>query len=172
MTQTSLNNAIDKPKKVLIVTANEDASVSTDALLGEFCASGGSFIAEVAGPDEVSNLNLARAVAAMSHRMADFRPDLVLVTDCSELSLGAALAAFDDGVRVGHFEAQTASMTQTALKRNELIRRIAAFHFATELGALTRLAKDNVSLDAVTLVGNGADAEKASRVVAFLKYRI
>jgi UDP-N-acetylglucosamine 2-epimerase (non-hydrolysing) len=100
----------------------------------------------------------ARALAALTELFADVEPDCVLVQGDTTTVMTAALAAFYDGIAVGHVEAGLRSYNLRNPFPEEMNRRVAAtvsaFHFAPTLRARQNLVLEGIADETIFLTGN------------------
>lgn len=102
--------------------------------------------------------SLAAAITAVSHYLAEARPDLVLVQGDTTTALAAALAAFYAGIPVAHVEAGLRSRDATDPFPEEthriLIDELASIHYAPTERARQNLYDDGHHNGSVAVVGN------------------
>ncbi|MFQ5889837.1 MAG: non-hydrolyzing UDP-N-acetylglucosamine 2-epimerase [Gemmatimonadota bacterium] len=100
----------------------------------------------------------ARCLQALGDRMAQERPDLVLVQGDTSTVLFASLAAYFQRVPVGHVEAGLRSFDPYAPFPEEMMRRltdrVAAFHFAPTVGAAENLLREGSDPGGIHVTGN------------------
>jgi UDP-N-acetylglucosamine 2-epimerase (non-hydrolysing) len=100
----------------------------------------------------------SRSLAALSELLSTQKPDVILVQGDTTTVMTAALAAFYQGVKVGHVEAGLRSFDRNNPFPEEINRRIAGcladMHFAPTEGARTNLLKEGVSPQQVFVTGN------------------
>lgn len=100
----------------------------------------------------------AKVLTGTSEILRATRPDLVLVHGDTTTSVAAALAAFYQGIAVGHVEAGLRTYDLRAPFPEELNRqmtgRLATLHFAPTLRAQTHLLNEGVHEDRVWVTGN------------------
>jgi UDP-N-acetylglucosamine 2-epimerase (non-hydrolysing) len=118
-------------------------------------------------PDQSLTQSTARILSALEHVITlqgpDLLPDFVLVQGDTTTALCGALAAFYEGVRVGHVEAglRTGDMHQPFPEEMNrvLVSRLASLHFAPTDGAASNLRQEGVAAKSVFVTGNtGVDA--------------
>jgi UDP-N-acetylglucosamine 2-epimerase len=95
------------------------------------------------------------------------RPDMALVHGDTTTTLAGALAAFYNGVKLGHVEAGLRTYDKTQPYPEEMNRsltaRLADAHFAPTATAKANLLKENISSGAIFVTGNTAiDAIKTT----------
>jgi UDP-N-acetylglucosamine 2-epimerase (non-hydrolysing) len=110
----------------------------------------------------------ARIVAGLEEVLERERPDYLLVQGDTTTTFCAALAAFYQGVAVGHVEAglRTGDMRRPFPEEMNrvLASRLAALHFAPTESAARNLRREGVPEDAVFVTGNtGIDALRVVR---------
>lgn len=100
----------------------------------------------------------ARAVEALDKSFAAARPDLVLVQGDTTTAFSAALAAFYQGIPVGHVEAGLRTGDLSAPWPEEanraLIARLARLHFAPTEGACVALRREGIDPAWIHVTGN------------------
>jgi UDP-N-acetylglucosamine 2-epimerase (non-hydrolysing) len=100
----------------------------------------------------------ARSLGALARLFAELRPDAVLVQGDTTTVMTAALAAFYQGVRVGHVEAGLRSFDRRNPFPEEVNRRVAAcvadLHFAPTAAARANLLREGVDDEDVFVTGN------------------
>lgn len=100
----------------------------------------------------------ARALTALSELFEELQPDAVLVQGDTTTALAAAMAAFYQGVRVGHVEAGLRSFNRRSPFPEEMNRRVAAcvadLHFAPTEGARCNLIGEGVTPESIFVTGN------------------
>ncbi len=100
----------------------------------------------------------ARTVAACEQYLADARPDLVLVQGDTTTVLCAALAAFYQGLPVGHVEAGLRTGDKQCPFPEEVNRvltsRLADYHFVPTERAKQNLLREAVPEEAIFVTGN------------------
>ena len=99
-----------------------------------------------------------RALAALGELFADLEPAAVLIQGDTTTVTAAALAAFYQGVRVGHVEAGLRSFDRRNPFPEEVNRRIAGcaadYHFAPTARARTNLLNEGVNEQSIFVTGN------------------
>src|SRR5262249_40022031 len=102
----------------------------------------------------------ARVVTAMQGTLARLRPDAVLVHGDTTTCLASALAAFYEGIPVGHVEAGLRTYDFTAPWPEEMNRRltdpICPWCFAPTLRAADNLRGERIPDDNIFVTGNTA----------------
>ena len=100
----------------------------------------------------------ARALLAVSTLLSDLKPELILVQGDTTTVVSAALAAFYQGVRIGHVEAGLRSFDRRNPFPEEINRRIAGtladFHFAPTERARHNLVNEGVAESRIFVTGN------------------
>lgn len=100
----------------------------------------------------------AAVLVAMRRVLRSQTPDLVLVHGDTTTSMAAALAAFHEGVPVGHVEAGLRSHDMAAPFPEELNRRvtalIASYHFSPTSGSRANLLAEGCAPESITVTGN------------------
>jgi len=100
----------------------------------------------------------SRTIEAVDAYLKDCRPDLVLVQGDTTTVVSTALAAFYNGVPVGHVEAGLRTWNYQAPYPEEMNRvlttRLAALHFAPTAWARGNLLEEGVPQSAVFVTGN------------------
>jgi UDP-N-acetylglucosamine 2-epimerase (non-hydrolysing) len=99
-----------------------------------------------------------RVLTGMEQVLADAQPEIVLVHGDTTTSTAAALAAFYQGIAVGHVEAGLRTKNRWLPYPEEMNRRltaaIATYHFAPTAVAREHLLAENVAADDVVVTGN------------------
>lgn len=100
----------------------------------------------------------SRSLTALSEVLANLQPDVLLIQGDTTTVMTAALAAFYQGVRVGHVEAGLRSFDRMNPFPEELNRRIASclatLHFAPTERARLNLLGEGVPPEKVFVTGN------------------
>jgi UDP-N-acetylglucosamine 2-epimerase (non-hydrolysing) len=100
----------------------------------------------------------AAVLVAMRRVLQTSAPDLVLVHGDTTTSMATALAAFHEGVRVGHVEAGLRSHDMAAPFPEELNRRVtalvASYHFAPTEGSKANLLAEGCAPETIAVTGN------------------
>ncbi|MFL6275160.1 MAG: non-hydrolyzing UDP-N-acetylglucosamine 2-epimerase [Blastocatellia bacterium] len=100
----------------------------------------------------------ARAMAALSELFTEIKPDAVLVQGDTTTVTIAALAAFYQGIRVGHVEAGLRSFDLHNPFPEEMNRKLAGslsdMHFAPTEGARRNLLREGVPTENIFVTGN------------------
>ena len=100
----------------------------------------------------------SRALAEVAALLAETKPDVVLLQGDTTTVMTAALAAFYNGVKVGHVEAGLRSFDRRNPFPEEINRKIAGcvadFHFAPTDGARQNLLREGVPESSVFVTGN------------------
>jgi UDP-N-acetylglucosamine 2-epimerase (non-hydrolysing) len=114
-------------------------------------------------PGQSLSQSTARMLEALEPVLLAEKPDLVLVQGDTTTTLCGALAAFYQGIPVGHVEAglRTGDFGQPFPEEMNrvLTTRLATLHFAPTQRAAANLAREGVDLAAVHVTGNtGIDA--------------
>ena len=102
----------------------------------------------------------ARALGGLEAVIKEAKPDWVLVHGDTSTTFVASLAAFYNGVKVGHVEAGLRTYDKTQPFPEEMNRKLttalADVHFAPTELAREQLLKENVPADSVFVTGNTA----------------
>lgn len=111
----------------------------------------------------------SRSLLALSKLFSELKPDAILVQGDTTTVATAALAAFYNGVRVGHVEAGLRSFDRRQPFPEEINRRLAGcladFHFAPTARARLNLLREGVPDDSIFVTGNTiVDALKSVRI--------
>jgi len=100
----------------------------------------------------------ARALSGLAVHFAKHRPDVVLVQGDTATVAAAALAAFYQGIQVGHVEAGLRSFDRQRPFPEEVNRRLAGciadLHFAPTDGARDNLLRERIPPDNIFVTGN------------------
>ena len=100
----------------------------------------------------------ARILVALEPVLAEVKPDWVLVQGDTTTVMAASLAAFYQGIKVGHVEAGLRTDNKRAPFPEEINRRItsvvADLHFAPTERARSALLAEGVSSEAIRVTGN------------------
>lgn len=100
----------------------------------------------------------ARALTALSDLFKELHPDAVLIQGDTTTAMAAALAAFYQGIRIGHVEAGLRSFNRRSPFPEEMNRRIAGcvadLHFAPTELARRHLLAEGVAAGSVFVTGN------------------
>lgn len=100
----------------------------------------------------------SNALLGMRDVLRDCKPDMVLVHGDTTTCFAAALAAFYEGVEVGHVEAGLRTGNMKAPFPEEanrsLVGRIASYHFAPTEGSRQNLLKENIADNTIFVTGN------------------
>jgi UDP-N-acetylglucosamine 2-epimerase (non-hydrolysing) len=100
----------------------------------------------------------ARSLLGLRDILLQERPDVVLVQGDTTTCFAAALAAFYEGIPVGHIEAGLRTGDLRAPFPEEanrsLVGRIALYHFAPTAGAQRNLLAESVPADHIWVTGN------------------
>jgi UDP-N-acetylglucosamine 2-epimerase (non-hydrolysing) len=100
----------------------------------------------------------SRALMSLSELLAELKPDAILVQGDTTTVMSAALAAFYQGVQVGHVEAGLRSFDRRNPFPEEINRRIAgclsSLHFAPTERARQNLLREGVPDETVFVTGN------------------
>jgi UDP-N-acetylglucosamine 2-epimerase (non-hydrolysing) len=111
----------------------------------------------------------SRSLMSLSELLSELNPDAILVQGDTTTVMSAALAAFYQGVQVGHVEAGLRSFDRRNPFPEEINRRMAgclsSLHFAPTERARQNLLREGVPDDAVFVTGNTVvDALKSIRL--------
>lgn len=100
----------------------------------------------------------SRVLLGMRSILRQQKPDLVLIHGDTTTCFAAGLAAFYEGITVGHVEAGLRTGNLRAPFPEEanrsLVGRIAEFHFAPTLWAMENLVAENISASKIFITGN------------------
>jgi UDP-N-acetylglucosamine 2-epimerase (non-hydrolysing) len=100
----------------------------------------------------------ARALTALSDLFKELHPDAVLIQGDTTTAMAAALAAFYQGIRIGHVEAGLRSFNRRSPFPEEMNRRIAGcvadLHFAPTELARRHLLAEGVAASSIFVTGN------------------
>ena len=100
----------------------------------------------------------ARSLARLSDLFVELSPNAILVQGDTTTVMTAGLAAFYQGVKVGHVEAGLRSFDRQNPFPEEINRRIAGcvadFHFTPTEGARQNLLREGVAPDSIFVTGN------------------
>ena len=100
----------------------------------------------------------ARAITSISSVLRETKPAAVLIQGDTTTVLAAALAAFYEGIPVGHVEAGLRTGNMRSPFPEEMNRRlttpIATWNFCPTLGARENLLRENVSPESCHVTGN------------------
>jgi UDP-N-acetylglucosamine 2-epimerase (non-hydrolysing) len=97
-------------------------------------------------------------INGISEVLKSFKPDVVLVHGDTTTSMASALAAFYNGVQIGHVEAGLRTYDKLSPFPEEINRqiigRLADFHFAPTQSAKENLIGEGVALEKIPVTGN------------------
>src|SRR5262249_34863985 len=100
----------------------------------------------------------SRSLSALSKLLQDLKPDLILIQGDTTTVMTAALAAFYQGIKVGHVEAGLRSFDRWHPFPEEINRRfvglLADLHFAPTGRARKNLLRDGVAENSIFVTGN------------------
>jgi UDP-N-acetylglucosamine 2-epimerase (non-hydrolysing) len=100
----------------------------------------------------------SRSLIALSDLLAKLKPDAILIQGDTTTTMAAALAAFYQGIQVGHVEAGLRSFDRRNPFPEEINRRIAAcladLHFAPTERARINLLREGIPPEKVFVTGN------------------
>ena len=100
----------------------------------------------------------SRVLMGLEKVMKDDRPDLILVHGDTSTTFSASLAAFYNGIKVGHVEAGLRSYDKLSPFPEEmnrsLVGRIADFHFAPTEGNYNNLKLEHIKEETIFITGN------------------
>lgn len=100
----------------------------------------------------------SKVLLALRDLLRQERPDIVLVHGDTTTCFAAALAAFYEGIVVGHVEAGLRTGDLTAPFPEEANRslagRLTSLHFAPTQGAADNLIRENISEETIHITGN------------------
>lgn len=109
-------------------------------------------------PGQSLNALAARVLVGLDEKLAQIRPDVVLVQGDTTTVMAAALAAFNRGIKVAHLEAGLRSGNLALPFPEEGNRRLAgavtSLHLAPTAGARDNLLRENVDPGAIAVTGN------------------
>lgn len=100
----------------------------------------------------------ARVLLGLEQVMKADRPDLILVHGDTSTTFSASLAAFYNGIKVGHVEAGLRSYDKLSPFPEEmnrsLVGRIADLHFAPTQGNYDNLISEHIQKESIVITGN------------------
>ncbi|SEP54878.1 non-hydrolyzing UDP-N-acetylglucosamine 2-epimerase [Flavobacterium urocaniciphilum] len=100
----------------------------------------------------------ARILTGINEVFLEVKPDLVCVHGDTTTSSMVALAAFHNGIKVGHIEAGLRTYNKNSPFPEEINRqitgRLADFHFAPTSWAAENLLQEKVSIENILVTGN------------------
>src|SRR5205085_1523312 len=100
----------------------------------------------------------SRALVALSELFREQHPDAVLIQGDTTTAMAAALAAFYQGICIGHVEAGLRSFNRRSPFPEEMNRRIAGcvadLHFAPTERARRHLLNEGVAAESIFVTGN------------------
>jgi UDP-N-acetylglucosamine 2-epimerase (non-hydrolysing) len=100
----------------------------------------------------------SRALVALSDLFRELHPDAVLIQGDTTTAMAAALAAFYQGICIGHVEAGLRSFNRRSPFPEEMNRRIAGcvadLHFAPTERARRHLLNEGVAAESIFVTGN------------------
>lgn len=100
----------------------------------------------------------SRVLMGLEKVMKEDRPDLILVHGDTSTTFSASLAAFYNGIKVGHVEAGLRSYDKLSPFPEEmnrsLVGRIADFHFAPTEGNYNNLISEHIREESIFITGN------------------
>ncbi|HWP41665.1 MAG TPA: UDP-N-acetylglucosamine 2-epimerase (non-hydrolyzing), partial [Blastocatellia bacterium] len=100
----------------------------------------------------------SRSLSSLSMKLLELKPDAILIQGDTTTVMTSALAAFYQGIRVGHVEAGLRSSDRRNPFPEEINRRVAScltdFHFAPTPRARQNLLDEGISPDTVFVTGN------------------
>lgn len=109
-------------------------------------------------PGQSLNALSARVLEGLDERFQRIRPDVVLVQGDTTTVMAAALAAFNQRIKIAHLEAGLRSGDLALPFPEEGNRRIAGqvatLHLAPTVGARDNLLRENVNPESVVVTGN------------------
>ena len=109
-------------------------------------------------PDQDLAEFASRSLLTLSRLFSELKPDAVLVQGDTTTVVTAALAAFYNGVRVGHVEAGLRSFDRYQPFPEEINRRLAgclaSLHFAPTQRARLNLLREGVPQESIFVTGN------------------
>ena len=100
----------------------------------------------------------SRVLLGMREVLREAKPDIVLVHGDTTTCFAAALAAFYEGIKIGHVEAGLRTGDMTAPFPEEanrsLVGRLANYHFAPTETAKSNLLAENINPETIFVTGN------------------
>jgi UDP-N-acetylglucosamine 2-epimerase (non-hydrolysing) len=100
----------------------------------------------------------SRVLLGLEKVMQEDRPDLILVHGDTSTTFSASLAAFYNGIKVGHVEAGLRSYDKLSPFPEEmnrsLVGRIADLHFAPTQGNYNNLISEHIKEETIFITGN------------------
>lgn len=100
----------------------------------------------------------SRVLLGLEEVMKKDRPDLILVHGDTSTTFSASLAAFYNGIKVGHVEAGLRSYDKHSPFPEEmnrsLVSRMADFHFAPTEGNYNNLKSEHIKEETIFITGN------------------
>ena len=100
----------------------------------------------------------SRSLSSVGSLLSELKPDLILIQGDTTTVMTAALAAFYQGIRVGHVEAGLRSFNRRHPFPEEINRRfvglLADLHFAPTERARQNLLRDGVNENSIFVTGN------------------
>lgn len=100
----------------------------------------------------------SRVLQGLEEVIREAQPDMILVHGDTTTTFSASLAAFYNGVKVGHVEAGLRSNDKLSPFPEEMNRsltgRIADLHFAPTEGNIKNLKQEGINMDTVVKTGN------------------
>lgn len=100
----------------------------------------------------------SRVIQGLEDVIKEAKPDMIFVHGDTTTTFSAALAAFYNGVQVGHVEAGLRSNDKLSPFPEEMNRsltgRIADLHFAPTEGNISNLKSEGINMDTVVMTGN------------------
>src|SRR5438128_912701 len=100
----------------------------------------------------------SRALSSLSNLLIELKPDVILIQGDTTTVMTAALAAFYQGIKVGHVEAGLRSFDRGNPFPEEINRRIAGcltdIHFAPTERARLNLLSEGVAEEHIFVTGN------------------
>jgi len=100
----------------------------------------------------------SRVIQGLEDVIKEAKPDMIFVHGDTTTTFSAALAAFYNGVQVGHVEAGLRSNDKLSPFPEEMNRsltgRIADLHFAPTEGNIKNLKSEGIKMDSVVMTGN------------------
>lgn len=101
---------------------------------------------------------ISTVIKGLNQCITECNPDIILVHGDTTTTLGAAIAGFYSGVRVGHVEAglRTGNLNSPWPEEGnrKMVGSIAAFHFAPTESAKKNLLRESILPDKVWVTGN------------------
>ena len=108
--------------------------------------------------DQTLNQLSSKIISGMDEVLSTFKPDLILVHGDTTTSVLVALAAFHNGIKIGHVEAGLRTFNLRSPFPEEMNRqltgRLSDYHFAPTKAAKENLIKENIPSENIIVTGN------------------